>query len=85
MRMISPWSRWARRGTKMNAQQIVTKMISIEFQKDIAPDARRIIRDERLALQSAIQSKNRERITRQVDEATDVCQMWGYPVDKALE
>lgn len=61
----------------MNANQIINKLIAVEVDKTAAPDMRRVIRDERLALQVAAQSGDAAKIGPAMREAVRVAKMWG--------
>jgi hypothetical protein len=61
----------------LNPAQLVSRLISAEVDPEQSPAGRRVLGDERLALSSALQSKDPSRIARSFAEATRVAKMWG--------
>lgn len=61
----------------MNANQIVAKLTWEEVDGNNEPDMRRVLRDERMALQGAVQSGDPERVADATREARKVASMWG--------
>lgn len=61
----------------MNANQIVGKLVEAEMIDLREPDARRVIRDERMRLQAAVQSGDAEQVAAAMKEAVRVAGMWG--------
>lgn len=69
----------------MNAAQIIDKMIAYELDAENAPDFRQLIRDQRLALQSATNTgrvygndaERAEHIADVLAETRRVCVMYG--------
>ena len=62
----------------MNAQQIINRLEAEEVDSRNAPDMRRVLRDQRLGLMSALQTK---RISSdQIERALEVARMWGVKI-----
>ena len=61
----------------MNAQQVVNKLEWAEVDASLAPDCRRVMRDERQTLVVAMRSGDGARIKRALDEAVRVARLWG--------
>lgn len=66
--------------TKIAATKLLTALEFAEVSSKYEPDCRRIIRDERIALASALRSGNAAEIAAARDEALRVCEMWGVQV-----
>ena len=62
------------------SQEIVNRLITVEMDAAIAPDMRRVIRDERMALQTAIDSGDAARISMRHGEAVRTAALWGVDV-----
>ncbi len=60
----------------MNAGQLLSKLERIEVSADRAPDCRRVIRGERMAVADAIRSGDAGRIQAAATEAIRVAKMW---------
>jgi hypothetical protein len=62
----------------MNAQQMITRLISAEvtLTQRNAKDGARVLRNERMRLQTAVQTRATS-IREQMDEAARVADMWG--------
>jgi hypothetical protein len=63
----------------MNAQEIVNRLITVEMDSTTEPDMRRVLREERKKLQSALEGRpvNAAAIDGQMREAVRVAAMWG--------
>jgi len=61
----------------MNAGQMLATLERVEVSADRAPDCRRIIGQERIALADALRSQDPQRIAAAMAEARRVAQMWG--------
>ena len=61
----------------MNASQLVKKLTFAEVNASLAADTRRMMREERVSLQAALQSGDADKIKKAMDEAKRVAEMWG--------
>lgn len=62
---------------KTNAKRLVTTLTYSEVNPKLSPDTRRMMRDERIAVQAAIDSGDQGKIRIASDEAIRVAEMWG--------
>lgn len=67
-------------GAARDARTVVDALISAEFDLDLAPDARRVLRDERMTVQPVMHRGNWVRTGEAVIEARRVARMWGVEV-----
>jgi hypothetical protein len=61
----------------LNPAQLVSRLISAEVDPEQSPAGRRVLGDERLAMEAALQSKDPSRIAKSFAEAVRVAKMWG--------
>jgi len=65
----------------MNAQQMISSMIELEY-KNLEPDERRVIRDARMRLHAAVQTKNGTRIVKAMLNAQAHVEGWQHRILK---
>lgn len=63
--------------TTNNPRTVLAKLTACEVDGGLAPDARRVLLDERFALDHAIKSGTPEKIQSATTEAVRVMEMWG--------
>ena len=63
--------------TNHTAQQIITRLSRVEVSARYDAQTRRMMRDERVALTAAVQSRDQSRIRAAMAEAQRVAEMWG--------
>ena len=61
---------------RASARRMLSALDSAQIDPGRAPDARRMLRDESLALRTAYQSGDAERLARAYNEASRVWAMW---------
>lgn len=66
--------------SKINAHKLEASLEWCEINPDLEADCRLVLRDERIALQSALRSGDREKIMDAAAEALRVCRMWNVNI-----
>lgn len=61
-------------------QKLINELTWREVDANLAPDTRRMLREERIALQAAAGSKNAAAIRTATAEALRVANMWGVEI-----